>query len=221
MKKIFLLFFSTCLIAEAIAQRTDKLNKNPDERITVNKEYDENGNLIGYDSTYIHTWSSDTTVDFPFPDKDFFAFRGGFPDLGKMMKQFFDDSTFFMPFGGMDDSFFRNFHQPFSDSMFVMPFPFFSDSARKDPFSEDWFNPAPHGFSGKNPEKFRKQFENHDNWLALPDSLPGNSFFHFGEPFQDEEQMQEYKALKEKQRKEMEEFRKKWEKKNGRSTRKI
>lgn len=44
-------------------------NQQPDdtdEKIIVNKEYDENGNLIKYDSTYIHQWSSDSTINLSF-----------------------------------------------------------------------------------------------------------------------------------------------------------
>jgi len=72
-------------------------NTHPDAKWEVRKEYDEQGNLIYYDSSYIQTWKN-----FKFPDDMFenhpFTF---FPD-----SLFTDD---FMPF---EEFFPHSFHGP-------------------------------------------------------------------------------------------------------------
>ena len=44
-----------------MAQSKEEKKKNPKKEIRVNKQYDEQGNLIRYDSTFVYTWSSDTS----------------------------------------------------------------------------------------------------------------------------------------------------------------
>jgi hypothetical protein len=216
MRDLAILILTISFSHAVIAQKIDKLPKNPDEKITVNKEFDENGNLIGYDSTYVHTWSSDSSMVFPFDTEEFFSLKGGFPDANKFMQKFFGDSAFADPFFGMDNDLMKHFGKHFLDS----------DSTLKDPFNEFFFNSDP--FSrmdknfGKEIEKLRKQMDKNNQWFALPDSIPGKNFYYYEEPsFRNEEQMKEYKALKEKQRKEMEEFRKKWDAKNQKESRKL
>jgi len=51
----------------------------PQEKSIVNKEYDENGNLIQYDSTYVWQWNSDSTMNFSFDEN--FTFENGFPEI--------------------------------------------------------------------------------------------------------------------------------------------
>ena len=61
MKKYISLLVLMVASFPIFAQGTAKL-PNPDEQIKVNKEYDENGNLIRFDSTYTKSWSSDSTL---------------------------------------------------------------------------------------------------------------------------------------------------------------
>jgi len=67
-------------------------HKNPDEQIKVKKQYDEQGNLIGYDSTYIRSWSSDTTMTSIDPDDMRREMEHFFRDD---FRKFFSDSTAF------------------------------------------------------------------------------------------------------------------------------
>jgi len=88
------LFLLMVLGSCTYAQKEQK-NKviNPKVDIKVNKEYDKNGNLIKYDSTYSIFWSN---VDTTFSDTVFFSL---FKD--KKQKLFFDiynlDSIFLRP----------------------------------------------------------------------------------------------------------------------------
>jgi len=163
-------------------------DKTPDEHTIVNKKYDEDGNLIAFDSTYVHTWSSDTSFQAPFGNQDFFA--GNFEDLEKMMNEMMNDSMLigrgFMPFGGM-----HNHHQ-FStpDSSFFGMFSFHNDSA----FSN-------HEFMFPDMEELQKQLEEHFGQFEKP---------QFEQNLTDE-QLKQLQKLKEKHRKEMEELRKSWE----------
>ena len=50
MKKLNIIFLATILICD-IAIVSAQEQKDPDEQITVNKKFDDNGNLIQYDST--------------------------------------------------------------------------------------------------------------------------------------------------------------------------
>ncbi len=47
------------------AQTEPKVNTAPDSQYKVHREYDENGNLIGYDSTAITTWSYSSSGNEP------------------------------------------------------------------------------------------------------------------------------------------------------------
>ena len=90
--------------------------KSPDEQIKVEKEYDENGNLIRFDSSYVWSWT-DTTGVFGLEDL-----------LGKDIHQFFSDSMFFggAPFPDWhgqfykrDQHFFDRFGQGNRDSIWI------------------------------------------------------------------------------------------------------
>ncbi len=61
MKTLVPFFILMMMVSLACAQEQQQ-NKKPDEQIKVDKEYDENGNLIRYDSTYVWSWSSDTAM---------------------------------------------------------------------------------------------------------------------------------------------------------------
>ncbi len=87
MKKIGVITMVIVLCSWQMYAQDIKNEGNPDEQIIVNKKYDENGNLIQFDSTYVHTWSSDSTFRFSLPDDGFFA-RNGFPDIDGFFRQF-------------------------------------------------------------------------------------------------------------------------------------
>ncbi len=62
MKKLIL--FMVVLFAGILVFAQEKpKSKGPDQQISVNKQYDEKGNLIQYDSSIVRSWSSDTTLN--------------------------------------------------------------------------------------------------------------------------------------------------------------
>jgi len=164
----------------------------PEEQIIVNKEYDENGNLTGYDSTYIHSWSGDTTLSFDFDDRMFFG--EGIPDMDNIMKEFFNDSTrknFTFPHqlhsSPFNDQIFNDFEFSTQDSLFMRKFNFNSDSIY--PFDQNFVFP--------DLNLLEKELKEHFNAHPL-------------EEFQSPQQKKEWEELMKKHRKEMEEFREKW-----------
>ncbi len=90
----------------------DSLTNKPNIKINVNVQRDENGNIVGYDSSYVETWSSDggnINVDSLMQsfNNRFKAF--GFDDFGDIDIPGFSDKSFF------------------NDSIMTVPFPdFFS-----------------------------------------------------------------------------------------------
>jgi len=125
MKKIiFLISGLVIFTSQVFAQDTNKEN-DPDEQTIVNKEYDENGNLIQYDSTYVHHWSSaDSTSKFSFPGDAFFSGQG-FPDIEEFFKDFHGGSELgLMP---DMDKMLQHFQQQFladPDSLFNKGLPY-------------------------------------------------------------------------------------------------
>jgi hypothetical protein len=111
MKRFALFSFMTmCLILYSLAQKPNQKSKSPVENSTVKREYDENGNLIRFDSTYTYSWSGDTTLmksfspeNFPDPFDNHF---GLFQDSIFSGHSFFDefDHFFAQPFSGKQDS---------------------------------------------------------------------------------------------------------------------
>jgi hypothetical protein len=196
MKKLALLTLILC-IGLSMTQAQNK-QAIPEEKSIVNKEYDENGNLIQYDSTYVWQWNSDSTFNFSFGDN--FAFDKQFPG---MFEEFFNDSIFeqfgflnkhnFQPFG--DEEFFQQFQHSFPDSMFIHGFPFETDST----FNFQFGHRFPESFDFKELEDLQKQLQekfNHQN-LVFPE-------------FKSPEQQEEWEKLIQKQQKEKEELMKKW-----------
>ncbi len=189
MKKIIVLTFF-CLVAMQFVFGQDyKHQKSPDEKIIINKEYDENGNIISYDSTYIHQWSSDSTLQFPFDDQFHF---GNFGDMNELMKRFFGDSTrmpmnrfHFSPFD--DDDFMHDFGSAFNDSIFFRNFLYNSDS------------------SFTFPHRFNRHFPDLDEFFR-----DFNSNSHPQPRFNTDGQREEWEKLMKKQQKEQEELLKKW-----------
>jgi len=93
--QIMLLLFLTisCNAQNVESKKTDDKNK-PKTSIIVNKEYDENGNLIRYDSTYSYFYSN-IENDSTLADSSFTSFQKyfykSFPDFES---PFFDDMFF-------------------------------------------------------------------------------------------------------------------------------
>lgn len=93
-----------------MAQKPKSNQTAPKEDIHVNREYDENGNLIKFDSVYSSSWSGDTTLlkslspeNFPNLFGDHFSLA---PDSSFFDDFFFDDfnQSFFSPFSNKKDS---------------------------------------------------------------------------------------------------------------------
>ena len=110
MKRIVVLFAMViCFFYHSKAQKNDQKPTTPKEDIKVNREYDENGNLIKFDSVYSYSWSGDTTMLKSISPENLQNFFGGhfgnFPD-----SSFFGESfpggidPFFKLFGGKQDS---------------------------------------------------------------------------------------------------------------------
>jgi glutamate synthase domain-containing protein 2 len=133
MKNIVLFFLVAVLATSCNAQESESSSSEiakstikkdstnqPNERWHVNKEVDEHGNVIRYDSVY--TWSSNGAVKAYNPDSlltqmrkrmqgHFSMFQGlghfGFSEQDSIFKQFFSDDFFTSPmapnFPNMDD----------------------------------------------------------------------------------------------------------------------
>ncbi len=70
-----------------LAQKKN-LPKKPKKIVEVNKAYDEEGNLIRYDSTFVYSWASDSVLP-SFPDS--LPFLGmGIDKIQEYVKQQFD-----------------------------------------------------------------------------------------------------------------------------------
>lgn len=81
---------------------TLSIDKGPGEEIRVNKELDENGNIIYYDSVYSRSWSGNETDDHDFDS----IFRYSHHPF---MFDFNVDPFFYTPYNHMhDSSFFYN-----------------------------------------------------------------------------------------------------------------
>jgi len=93
-----MLLTSSCNAQTNTDKNINQQNKiEPEEKIIVNKEYDENGNLIRFDSTYSYFYSnldSNSTLEgnaFKYFQEDFF---NSFPNIQKPLLDniFFEDS---------------------------------------------------------------------------------------------------------------------------------
>jgi hypothetical protein len=197
MRKLILM--SLVLFTGVLMVQAQNKKPVPEEKSIVNKEFDENGNLLKYDSTYVWQWNSDSTFNFSFDDN--FAFGKQFPG---MFEEFFNDSIFeqfgflnkpdFQPFS--DEEFFKQFQHSFPDSAFIQGFPFEQDSI----FTFDFGNQFPGNFDFRELEDLQKQLQEKFNQhnLMIPE-------------FKSPEQQEEWEKLMQKQQKEKEELMKKWE----------
>jgi len=188
MKRFLLIPILTVgLILNSLAQKPDKKTNSPKEEVKVNREYDEKGNLIKFDSLHSYNWSSDTTLLKSFSPKDF-------PNQFGDQFNFFSDSTF------QGNSFFDNF-----DKMFDQPFGDIKDSLLMKKFG---INPLTHQFR-LNKDSLAMNLKNFDEFFKFPDintdnlssKSPNKSPFDSHQKSMDEmmkrlqqqmEQMQEY-----------------------------
>lgn len=115
---------SFIVLSPVFAQESDEKTKNdPDVQIDVNKEYDEHGNVIGYDSTYTWCWHGNNFSKFH--DSVYGHFKNCFPphvwhfkDMDSSLYSYFDDD-WFKKFN-FEPPHIPNFHHfdiPFHDSL--------------------------------------------------------------------------------------------------------
>lgn len=171
----------------------------PGEKITVNKEYDEQGNLVRFDSTYVFVWFGDTMMAFPGGEN--FSLSPGVPiDMESFMHGFFSDSAFSSPFG---DEWQNGFSQRQKDLMKRFDFPFAGPDSANTFFGNDSLFGFPfmfEDFDCPDISQFFKGFE---------------GFGGQGQPFfEDEGQEKEWLELQQRHQKEMEELQQKWDSKN-------
>lgn len=98
----------------------DTISANPKVDIKVNKEYDDHGNIIRYDSSYsyIYTYPNGNTeelnMDSIFNSFKPFFFNHGFDIIHDPFNNFFEEDTFYQ-YHFFDDDFFMN---QFKNEMF-------------------------------------------------------------------------------------------------------
>jgi hypothetical protein len=98
-----------------MAQKSKPDQVAPKEDIRVNRECDENGNLIKFDSIYSYNWSGDTTLLESISPENLQKLFGDhfsiFQDSSFMGRSFFGDfdKSFLSPFGNNSDSIFNHF----------------------------------------------------------------------------------------------------------------
>lgn len=200
MKRFGFLMFIILLaggIAYSQSDKTKKKKSLPQENVTVNKEYDENGNLISFDSSYVYSWSSDTTFNgFPgdFDISEFFKGNGGFFD---------NDSAFILdPFGGFSNNTFKSFFDQFQQM--------FPDSLNQDFYSLRNDSTLRFFADSTSVHRFKKGLINPDFHWHLNDS---SMVDFFSEPqliFQNDSIWKKHQKILQKHMQEMEEFQKKF-----------
>jgi hypothetical protein len=107
MKRYFILMILTfCFVMNSTAQEKVQKRIAPKEDVKVNREYDEKGNLIKFDSVYTYSLSGDTTLLKSFSPPDFPDQFGSVNDSTFLGNSFFDDfdPSFFSPFSQKRDS---------------------------------------------------------------------------------------------------------------------
>ena len=233
MNKLSLLMAFLFAASAAIAQTNNEPSQQPQEEIIVNKEYDENGNLVRVDSTRTFRWHSDPSFEsFSFEGlEDLFSessplhklFQGllgndslfaGMPGFdGFPHKLFGGNSVSPFLFGFPDTSMLRNFSFKM-DTTFSRNFSFQMDSA--------WFiGPdssfmLPPGFimpDMQGLDEFMKQFGD-----TFGEDDPFSDFLKRRNPsdydrFLDPEHRKDWEELMERHRREMEEMYRKWDRK--------
>lgn len=200
MKRFVFLMFVILLVGGIAYSQSDKTKKKknlPQEKVTVNKEYDENGNIVSFDSSYVYSWSSDTTMaGFP-GDIDF-------SEIFNWKGSFFDNDSAFVgdPFGGFNnqefESFFNHFSQMFPDSLNSDMYSYRNDSIVR------FFGDSTNVFHFK-----KGDFDSDFHW-QLSDSSMINFFSKPEFYFQGDSIWRKHQRLLEKHFQDMEEMQKKF-----------
>ena len=176
----------------AIAQKDDQKPNSPKKVIQVKREYDENGNLIKFDSVYTYSWSSDTTLQKSIsPDK--------FPEFfnGDSFR-FESDSTFW------GDSFLKDF-DPFFD---------FSHSKQDSLMMKKFgMNHRFQNFDFKN-DSLAMNFKDFDDFFNNFNEVPNDSILSKIPQFKQPQSMNELMKMLQKQMGEMEEQQRRFFKKD-------
>jgi len=124
MKKLAILLMSALMLTGCNAQDKDAKAKDnsikPKIDYKVNKKYDDNGNLIGYDSTYTYYYSN-IDKDAMIKDSIFQKFNEHFSNLSmfeddKFFDEFFKQNTY------SEDEFFKDdfFRESFKNNQKIM-----------------------------------------------------------------------------------------------------
>jgi hypothetical protein len=199
-KKLAMRSLTAILIILFCASTQVMAQKNvPSEKSTVNKEYDENGNLIQYDSTYVWQWNSDSSIGFPTNPDSIFGnhfpeFFGNFNSDSIFQRFGFSEKNMLMPFD--HEHFFSHFQHSIPDSLFIDRYPFKMDSTMNLYFG--------HQFPGN------LNFDEFDDLQNQLIEKFNRQNFSYPE-FKTQEQKEEWEKLIQKQQKEKEELMKKWE----------
>jgi len=136
------------LILNSLAQKPVQKPNSPKEEVKVNREYDEKGNLIKFDSLHSYSWSGDTTLLKSFSPKDF-------KDQLDDQFNFFSDSTF------MGNSFFDDF-----DNLFAQPF-----GAEQDSLLMKKLDRYPHFHNFRlNTDSLAMNLKDFDEFFNFPDN---------------------------------------------------
>lgn len=133
-----LLMISSMIIPLNLSGQGNEQGK-PEIRWDVNREFDENGNILRYDSTYTYYWKSPGMDDFNY-DSLFFNFPSFFWK-GPYGNHFDFDSLFseyheFFP-DPFDEGFFFDF--PFGHDPYIFSIPGFPDMDEFTPFNHPFF----------------------------------------------------------------------------------
>ena len=211
MKKVIVFMMLVFLAATNLPAQDQKQNNLPHEQITVNKKFNEKGELTGYDSTAIFTWKTDTTFSIAFPF-DSLPFNRRFHGIEQFMNEFFNDSAFGNTFPGSHPFTFGFRVSPFEsqphtkiipsipDSLFRDNFPFRFDSLL---FNFDFVPSKP--YTDEFSHKFMEDFEERMNRYFFDNK---STIFP---QFKTEEQRKEWEQLMEKHRRERESLRQQWQ----------
>jgi len=180
---ILFLMMGTFVVFNGLTQPEVQKKNLPKEDFKVNREYDEHGNLIRFDSTYTYNWSGDTTI------------------INEKMPENFDH--FFNDSLSMGYSFFGDI-----DQLFTNPFRSIRDSLLMKKFGMDKFH-----FFNFDGDSIVNNFNGFDDFfgqfnLEKPDSISSKSN---KKPFHAQHlSMDEMMKMMQQQIKEMEEFHKKF-----------
>lgn len=219
MKQKFLVALCLIMLSCSLeAQNVEKKKDVPEEQVTVKREFDENGNLIRFDSLRVYNWSSDSVFalppgtgweslfgkdffsdqfDFSFPGDSAFSFR--FPS-GTIPFRFFDEED---PFRGFAPD--KLDSLDFGDYFLFNDTSFFMGPDRSFMLPPGFYVPDPRGM-----QELEELLQHHFKSFS-PDEF---SRQHEGEiPFQrfiDPKQQEEWDQMIQRQEEEQKEFYKKW-----------